>query len=328
MAKELTKVEARKELNDIFFKAFGTIVSKRPEAVQAVVIAQYPAKSSGQPPKSYLIACYMERTREEDALDAILTDKNNGYWEFDYQDAPVTTIQLKTITKTEYNIKGILKIHYKGYDFIFNNGGTGDTYKAAISDAFKRCCGDAGFTRKFWQQKRVWVKATEEVKKLFTYGSPTLKEIGADINKQEIFLEKSPHLQTLSREEFLALEESKEIPETMMIENGKKVIDLVVSRYFTKSELKIYSEQNTDEEIIRIELEHRSHYTYNYKPKSPLIYSRLSRMQFKTTDEQWKQWGEKAKKENFKDANEDKQNAIIDEFAIDIEDAKKVLEKK
>jgi hypothetical protein len=322
------KTEARKQLNDLLSSAFDTIVLKRPEAVQAVVIAQYPAKSSGQPPQSYLIACYMERTREEDALDAILTDKGYGYWEFDYQDAPTTTVQLKTKTKTEHNIKGLLKIHYQGYDFTFNNGGTGDTYKAAISDSFKRCCGDAGFTRKLWQQKRVWVKATEEVKKLFAYGSPTLKEIGADINKQEIFLEKSPHLQTLSREEFLALEESHDIPDTIMIENGKKTIDLVVSRYFTKNELTQYTEQVTDEEIIRTELEHRHNFIYSYNPKSALVFSQLSKMKKKITDKQWEEWKETAKQAEFKKLDVDRQIDLICFFADGLKNVKEVLEKK
>jgi hypothetical protein len=326
--KKLTKTEARKELKELLSKAFDTIVMKRPEAVQAVVIAQYPAKITGQPPKSYLIACYMERTREQDALDSILTDSGYGYWEFDYKDAPVTSIQLKTKTKTEYNIKGMLNIHYKGYDFVFNNGGSGDTYKAAISDSFKRCCGDAGFTRKFWQQKRVWVKATDEVKKLFAYGSPTLKEIGADINKQEIFLEKSPHLQTLSREEFLALEEPTVLPETMKIENGKKTSDLVLSRYFTEQELQEFSDKNIDIELIRTELEHRNHFVFSYSPQSPLIFSQLSKMKKKITEEQWNEWKNRAKEKEFKKKNKEEQLNMIAEFSFEIEDPTEILEKK
>jgi len=268
----------------------------------------------------------MERTRQESALDEIL--KNDGYWEFDYKTDHIETDPTGKSKKIKYNIKGMLALHYKGYDFIYNNGGEGETYKAAISDAFKRCCGDAGFTRGFWQQKTVWVQYSKEVEKLFRYGSPTLKELGGEVNHKEIFLSKSPHLKTLDMEEFLALEESKILPDSMMIENGKSKKDLLLVRYFTKSELQAYIEQNTDEEIVRTELEHRSHYAYNYKPKSPAIYSQLSRMQFKTDDEQWKQWGKFSKEKDFKNQSADQQLAIISEFAMDIEDSKAVLEKK
>ena len=99
-------------------------------------------------------------------------------------------------------------------------------------------------------------------------------------------------------------------------------------KFFTKEELKIYSEQDTDEEIIQTELEHRKHFVYSYKPRSPVVFSQLSRMKFKTNDKQWEQWKEKAKEKEFKKVDADHQLAIIDEFAIDIEDAKKVLEKK
>ncbi|MEJ2567713.1 MAG: hypothetical protein P8Z50_02380, partial [candidate division WOR-3 bacterium] len=325
------KTEARKQLNDLLSNAFDTIVLKRPEAVQAVVIAEHPARGKrpkDTPPKSYLVACFMERTREEDALDAILTDSGYGYWEFDYQDGPVATIQLKTTTKNEYNIKGSLKIHFRGYDFTFNNGGTGDSYKATISDSFKRCCGDAGFTRKFWQQQRTWVKYTPEVGKLFQYGNPTLKELGADISKEKLFLDKSPHLKTLSLEEFLALEEPKEIPETMMIENGKKTQDLVVARYFTKEELKKFEEEGTDEEIIRTELEHRNHFVFAYRPKSALIFNQLSKMKEKINDKQWEEWKKTAKKSGFKDEDADRQLEIISFFKFEIDDPKEVLDKK
>lgn len=335
MSKELTPEEARHELNQLLSNAFDTIVMKRPEAVQTVVIAESPPskkRADGIPPKAYLVACFMERTREEDALDAILgPDKENktpkGYWEFDYQDGPVTTIQLKTTTKTEYNIKGSLKIRYRGYDFTFNNGGTGDSYKAAVSDAFKRCCGDAGFTRKFWQQKRTWVKYTSEVEKLFRYGNPTLKELGAGIDKTEIFLDKSPHLKTLSLEEFLALEEPTEIPETMMIESGNKTADLFVAKYFTKDELRKFSEENMPEEEIRVELKHRHNFVYSYSPKSSLIFSQLSKMKAQLTDEQWKEWKEIAKQEDFKKQNKKTQMDCIEFFATGLKDVKKVLEK-
>ena len=333
MSKELTREEARHELNQLLSNAFDTIVMKRPEAVQVVVIAQWPAKSTGKSPQLYFVACYLERKRSEDALDAILGPPKKdkpplGYWEFDYQDGPVTTRQLKTTQKIEYNIKGTLTIHYKRYDFVFNNGGSHDTYKAAISDEFKRCCGDAGFTRKFWQQKTVKVEATEEAQKLFKYCSPTLKELGGRVDKNEIFLSKSTRLKTLSDEEFLALEEPKMLPDSMMIESGSSKKDLILVRYFTKNELQTYIIQGTDEEIIRTELEHRNHFYNFYRPKSPAIFSQLSRMKFRTTDEQWERWKEKAKEKDFKKANADTQLAVISEFATDIEDAKEVLEKK
>jgi len=333
--KELTREEARWELGELLSKAFDTIVVKRPEAVQTVVIAQWPAKKTGNRPEVYFVACYLERTRTEDALDAILgpeyedekpATSPKGYWEFDYLDGPVVTKQLKATTKIEYNIKGMLTIRYKGHDFVFNNGGTKDTYKAAISDSFKRCCGDAGFTRKFWQQKVAKVQYTPEVEKLFRYGNPTLKELGGSIDKQSIFLSKSTHLKTLSNEEFLALEEPKEIPDTMMIESGKSKKDLVVSRYFTKQEIREFSEKNIDEELIRTELEHRNNFVYSYSPKSPLIFSQLSKMKAKVSDEEWKKWKEEAKKQDFKKVKDDKQLRIIAEFAFEIEDPKKILE--
>jgi hypothetical protein len=320
------KTEARKQLNDLLSNAFDTIVLKRPEAVQLVVIAQYPAKNTGKPPQAYLVACFMERTRLESALDEIL--KDTGYWQFDFNEAPIETDPTGKAKKIKYNIKGKLLIHYKGFDFTFNDGGEGDTYKAAISDAFKRCCGDAGLTRGFWQQKTVWVNCSDDVKKLFRYGSPTLKELGGEVNRKEIFLSKSPHLKTLSMEEFLALEEPKEIPETMMIENGKKTQDLVVARYFTKEELKKFVEEGTDEEVIRTELEHRNHFNFAYRPKSALIFNQLSKMKEKINDKQWEEWKKTAKKSGFKDEDADRQLEIISFFKFEIDDPKEVLEKK
>jgi hypothetical protein len=190
---------------------------------------------------------------------------------------------------------------------------------AAISTSFKRCCGDAGFTRKLWQQQRTWVEYTPEVGKLFQYGNPTLKELGVGISKEKLFLDKSPHLKTLSQEEFLALEAPKEIPETMMITKGKKTADLVLAKYFTKEEIKRFTENDTPEEEIRTELEHRDNFVYSYSPKGAVIFNQLSRMKAKLTEEEWEKWKVVAKDSNFKKEDKDRQLEIISFFSMDYE---------
>jgi len=112
------------------------------------------------------------------------------------------------------------------------------------------------------------------------------------------------------------------LPEFITIKKNNKDIDLTLSEYFTAEEMY----ELKDDDNLREELKHRDNFNYHYSPKSPLIFSQLSKMKAKVSDEEWAKWKEEAKKQDFKKAKDDKQLRIIAEFAFEMEDPKKILE--
>lgn len=130
------------------------------------------------------------------------------------------------------------------------------------------------------------------------------------------------------KSEFGTKKDGYKLPNVIEIKVENKSEKLTLTKYFVSDELSKFKQDKTPLKKIGDELEHRHNFVYVYSPKSPLIFSQLSKMKAKIKPEEWKEWKETAKKSDFKKEDSDRQLELIAFFAMDTEDPTEALERK